>query len=217
MHPVVQAAFPQLLEAKVVLQDKYMKTASFTMFYAPSVDASPSTADVLAWANAYHVAVGGELDDIIDHETNIMFTHARWYKYPAIELEAFSDEASIAGSMGTVLDDGGDEIESLPPTDALIIRKVTGYTGRQNRGRLFIPFISEQVQHDGYVDALNQGGVKDFVATLFTPPNLATFQMVPMHWNRKEMSLVEITSMLGMKSLGTRRDRRRKELNIPIS
>jgi hypothetical protein len=182
---IPQSSPSHLISCKFVWQDKYIRTYTCEMFYQRPSLMSITFLQLQTWADAMHTAFN-------------------------VDITANSTNAGIPGVMGDIIEDAGQELESLPPYATLNVRKITGYAGRQNRGRLFIPCISEQVQHDGILDTLNIAGAQEAISNLVNPPMLEGEALKPIHWNREEGIAVEILSLQIVNVLGTRRDRRYK-------
>lgn len=211
VHPRVIPATPgHLITVTLPFTSKYLRTFTVQMYYKFESSHVPDYAELLSFANEYHIAFSGEIDDLMDHETFIVPPTVRYENLENIDITAISNENPTEGAKGGILVDANDEIESLPPQAALCIRKFTGLKGRANGGRLFIPFISEQVQHDGILDVINYVAAQEAVATMYNPPTLGGITLVPCHWNRKDSKLVAITQMGALKVLSQRYDRRLK-------
>jgi hypothetical protein len=207
---IPQSSPSHLISCKFVWQDKYIRTYTCEMFYQRPSLMSITFLQLQTWADAMHTAFGGEIDDIMDHEAMLARVEVRYVDINNVDITANSTNAGIPGVMGDIIEDAGQELESLPPYATLNVRKITGYAGRQNRGRLFIPCISEQVQHDGILDTLNIAGAQEAISNLVNPPMLEGEALKPIHWNREEGIAVEILSLQIVNVLGTRRDRRYK-------
>lgn len=211
MPRVIPPVPGHLLTADFYWRNAYYQVYRTTMHYNVSGSAVPTYPQLLAWANDQFGAVMGEVDDIQDHDVLGTQVRARYENNEGFDMSVFSDSDAIAGAMGTIVDDAGEEIESLPPQGALCLRKFTDKGGRQNRGHLFIPFISEQVQHDGILDTLNLPAVRQICTALMTPTMLAGAACTPALWNRKENKLVDIVRIGAVQFISHRDDRKFKE------
>lgn len=207
-----------LLAAKYYLRNVDNRVFGFDMYYVQQGAGTPTLENVTDWANTVFQDVGGQLRDLLDQETYVANVVATWYQVGGAHavLQGYSVDAALAGLRGTLVEDADLEEESLPPSASLVLRKITGYGGRQNQGRIFVPFISEAVQHDGKLDTNNISTARDVCAELMAPPTLAGQTLKPAHWNRKDNTMVEILQLRPMQFLGTRRDRRIKERNQPL-
>lgn len=186
------------------------------MYYKSDAGTVPTFLELQTWAEAMFTGFGGEIDDIMDHDCTFAATKARYENNEVADITAFSTGDAIDGALGTIADDPGDELESLPPESALLLRKFTDLKGRQNQGRMFIPFISEQAQHDGIVDLLQYTAVRQAINRLMSPEMLGAGNLAPCHWNKKENKLPVITRLGGGQFLSRRKDRRIKEERLYI-
>lgn len=203
--------------ATLYWSDRYYRISSCQHYYANNSGTIPEQADLDVAADTLFTTFGGEVDDIMDHEAKFAQVILRYLNLEGMDMTAYSVSPAIAGSMGTILvDDPSDEIDGMPPETALVIRKLTGKAGRKNRGRLFIPCISEQIVHEGIVDSLNYIGVRQAIAALFEPIAVGAATYAPSHWNRVDNILVPITLMGANQFVRTRKDRAWKQRPLMI-
>lgn len=197
------------LEVTMIWRARNGQTHTCKMFYSAPSAHTPTVASLQTSCDNWHAAFGGEVDDIMDHEDAYAVTKFKWREGGGglVEVEVHKAD-TISGDLGDIAEDATAELDALPPYAALQIVKNTGYKGRANRGRLFIPCISEMVQHDGLIDVLNVTACKQIADHLLTPVPIDEVAYDPAHWNRKTNESVMVVRMYPMNQLVTRRDRR---------
>ena len=114
-------------------------------------------------------------------------------------------------------DGAGSLSEDIMPDDTcLVIQKKTGLKGRANQGRLFIGGISETIQYAGEVSAAYATQAKTLAAKVNTDITVSgsgfTTVLHARHWNRKANQMKPITKVYVVKAIGSRMDRRPKQL-----
>lgn len=209
---------PEIAIVTMVFRNKFRRVATCEMIYTPPAPGPVvAFADIQTAINDFHDGFGGEVDDLMDVESELSQCRARYVTNEGAELICHSAGAAIAGAKGGTLEDPGNELEGLPPQTALCVHKVTGYGGRQNRGRLFLPFISEAVQNDGVIDTLNRIAVQQTMTRLKTGFSVLGTQWLPSLWNLKDNIVKEIIRFEAAEQLSTRVDRRYKGIGTVIS
>lgn len=125
----------------------------------------PSPADAIAMANAWQSAFNGNIATFMDNEVLIERPTVKLGQGTAVPFEATATGATVNGSIAG---------SYLPPNVALLCKKVTNLGGRQNRGRMYLPFslqptdVSENGTIDGTVLAARQAVVSNFLTALET-------------------------------------------------
>lgn len=208
-----------MTSVKFQFRHRYLGVASCEMLYECATSIEGENAQALSVQ--IHTQFGNVWKEIADHECALMGTivrHLAWEGEPDIQYMGYTFE-EITGDRGDVLEDGAAELDALPPYVALLIRKYTNRAGRQNQGRMFIPYLSEQIQHDGVLDSGNQADAKAVADFLHTPITLAGTAHVfnPRLWNLKDNLLVPITRMMACNRLVTRNDRAMKTYQQPLT
>lgn len=98
--------------------------------------------------------------------------------------------------------------DTLPPNTALVIQRRTGIAGRNNRGRVFIPFISEALQAKGYLeDGASRAQAAAFASYMAANHTTLTYTIAARHWDRKNDRLEVVTSCRYVDGFRTRTDR----------
>lgn len=220
-------AFPtnatSMISAKFKWQHRYLGEASCEMLYEPNV--LVTQIGLQAFTEFVHAGMGNAWKEIGDHETALIGTQTRylaWEGSPVVERVAFDFER-YAGDRGDIVEDAATELDALPPFVSLLIRKYTDHAGRANRGRLFLPFLSEQIQHDGLLDSLNEGDAKAVADFLHTVVDVTddlgdvVGTASPRLWNLKDNLFVPITRMMACVRLVTRMDRAMKVGQRPLT
>lgn len=110
-------------------------------------------------------------------------------------------------------------VDPMPDVTCLIIQKRTNTAGRQNRGRIFIPGISEDMHNDGIIseaDPLNETihALTHFLSISHTWNSVVHNNR---HLNKKENLLQPITQCRAMRRIGTRRDRAARTQQYPMA
>jgi hypothetical protein len=202
-----------IIMCKHIFQSKYERLYSFASYWTTTV--APDQTGLDDFNSGLHEAVGNAWDDIADHESNYLETQSDFRNVE--ELQIISSYISpIAGALGDVLEDADLEIESLPAYSALIIQKTTSKHGRSKRGRMFVPLISEQIQHDGFIDTLNRTACRELADIFQTDRPIGAGTASARHWDRKNNKLEVITRCYPLDVLGTRRDRKLSRPGIRI-
>lgn len=123
------------------------------------------------------------------------------------DLEATSAYESASGLNDPLVVGSGD---LFPEAVAVIIQRRTGLAGRQNRGRIFLPFIPE----DAFLDSAVTVNASIMYRRLafkmsqgFEVTGLAGV-LFPVHLNRKEGAVPVLTECRVVSETSTRRDRR---------
>lgn len=122
-------------------------------------------------------------EELADDDVDMLGCRAVYYPGDNLELIGYSDGVSNSGDQLLV--------DSMPDSVAMIVRKVTRKIGRQHRGRIFIPGISEACQDNGYIKATltNPTAITDAAAIADWVGTEKTFNAntaEPRHWNRKD-------------------------------
>lgn len=142
----------------------------------------------------------------------------RWYGTGTTTFEANSTVASAQGTFTAVQPNSGSDSttsnvsDTLPDEACLIIQKRTGTIGRAAMGRWFVPGLSEQMQNAGEVDIEFRTLAKTLADTCSSSVTVSTgFSTIlnPRHYNRKTNALMVITKCYALRTIGTRRDRRK--------
>lgn len=211
-----------MISAKFQFQHRYLGVASFEMLYEPNAAVTQ-----LGLQNIVDAVSGGFSNvwkEIADHETSMIGVTGRYLAWEGTPVERIAyDFTTVAGDRGDIVEDATSELDALPPYVALLVRKYTDKPGRPNRGRIFIPYLSEQIQHDGIIDEGNEADVKACADFLHTPLSFQNidggefFSANPRLWNLKDNLFVPITRMMATNRLVTRRDRALKTFSRPLT
>jgi len=228
----------RMLLLQGIWEDKYLNQASVQMIYEPASALDQTAVDTAATERGAMIADKWKV--VADVDVKLQATTARyldWTSSDVTELVSYSATAQ-AGTLGGLTDvsDPAGEIESLPPVMAFLVRKNTNKAGRPYRGRLFVPYISEEVVHDGIVDSGDEAAFRALAEEFGKSFNVnledETFVACnARHWARKEKDtstenpddfteinkLIVVTSTSGARNLVTRRDRRYKHRNLTIT
>lgn len=162
--------------------------------------------------------IGTNYITLLSAQCQIMRFEGRFYGAGSTEFEANSTSAPLDGARVAVIPNSGtDAIEStladtLPDEVCLIVQKRTGNIGRSKRGRWFFTGLSEQIQNAGEVDAAVRASVKVFADTLSNDITVSSgFSTVlhARHYDKLNHALLPITKCYAIRTMGTRRDRRR--------
>lgn len=122
------------------------------------------------------------------------------------QYDAYSTMGHGAGSNGDT---------SMGPSVAIIIRKVTGNSGRDMRGRYFIGPVSEAICDDGYVTP-GETSVKAMASFFGADKTWDAITFHARHWDRKTSTMVPISECIAMAKVSSRRDRRKRLAQIPV-
>ena len=112
---------------------------------------------VLGWATdstdpeSFAALLGGAFG------TNIMISLASNVSFIETAVHIGNDGPLLEGSSTTGAASGGDSGDAYGENTALLVVKRTGLAGRSNRGRTYVPGVSEGMLHDG---AHLQSGVR---------------------------------------------------------
>jgi len=138
--------------------------------------------------------------------TNCVFNglKARW-QIGANEYYVWSSDAPVAGTVSGT--------ENLPEHDAVILRKYTGQSDRENRGRLFLPMIPEAFQVQSRLTTGAATAYQALANVLKAPPEGTDIDgdgvvLEPRHANFKDNQLIPIINWALVLDVHTRRDRR---------
>lgn len=190
------------------------------LYWQPDVDLSGMGADmILNLANGFFDVAAPVFAELVDNYCSIEKCRAEWWgKAGDGYWDAFSTSAAIPGERGGVAD--GEDIvaevvNTLPDFNALVIQRRTGKQGRQNRGRVFMPCLSEYVQTNGQLDAGKFGVANDIASFISSDITVATFLFHARHFNRKEHKLEVITQARVLRTLSHRTDRAPRGLRLP--
>lgn len=212
--PFIPGGEASWLVTRHVFQSRYERLYSFSMDWRPS--AAPSQEELQSFVDTLHAELGNEVNDVMDHEDKFVQTTADFRNLENVQREAFRIE-DFPGTMGDVLEDGGEEIDAMPAYVAVCFQKRTDKPGRSKRGRFFLPCISEQVQHDGIVDILNRGALRQIADIFQTERPLGGGTCAPRLYDRKNNVGVPIAACYPMDVLVTRRDRKLGRPGIRIT
>lgn len=104
--------------------------------------------------------------------------------------------------------DGVGATEAVPPNTSLLIRKVTNFGGRRNRGRMYVPGLGDpQVGNRGELLGTGQADLQVIADQLLTDLDTAGYQMVIIHSNGSTPTLV--TGLVVQAQVATQRRRMR--------
>lgn len=229
----------RMISLKWIWEDKYLNQASVEMLYEPA--AALDQQGVQTACSVQGTAIGNRWREVADVDCKLSVCYGRYLDWTDManikELVAYS-AVDLAGTQGGLLDaaDPLAEIESLPPVMAFLVRKHTEKAGRPYRGRLFVPYISEECVHDGIVDEGDTANFKLLAAAFGTSfeTNNTAGGPITCHarlWAQgmKDTStedpgayitinkLEVITSTDGAAKLVTRRDRRYRHRNLTLN
>lgn len=128
-----------------------------------------------------------------------------------VDIEGAFTDAPSSGDI--------EDSETLPETDAVVMRRRTGKPGRNKRGRIFWPYIPESLQKDGQ---LTDDGVDIYKAIAYklkVPLVLATtgVTLTPVTPDFKTNALEIVTDTQVVGSIMSRRDRMQPKRPLVIS
>jgi len=135
---------------------------------------------------------GTELASIFDTECTMG---------PFDVLEPFGSGVLTALSSS---DDAGTSVwDSMPPNNALLVRKVSSTSGRRGRGRMFLPYSlpDAAVNQVGVIDGTSLGVRQSALNDWLTAMTTADYPLVILHNNASTPSTVtalQVDSMIGV-------------------
>lgn len=175
-------------------------------YWSPATAFTASTLQTAA--DDAFTMIGNALGGCIQTTNRVVLAYLE-YLNGSTSLTAGSTGAAIMGSIvGDVVSD----------QNAVVLRKITGVAGRQNRGRFFVSSLSSAVFDTGNPDELNPAHLSDFQAYAAIYGADQTFGGIvchSRHWDRKDGTLVPITGMRVSSRIASRDDRRRRAPNLP--
>lgn len=153
-------------------------------------------------------------------QCKILRFEGRWYGAGTTGWEGNSTVSAETGTNAAVTPGSTSEAEgeadiltdTLPDEVSVIIQKRTGNTGPSQMGRWFFTGFSEKLNNHGVIAVNWIAGLKaiaDLLSTDVTVTGAFSTVMHPRHYNQKANSLMPITKCYVLKTLGTRKDRRR--------
>jgi len=170
-------------------------------------------------ALAFHVAFHGLWEHVADGQ---QYQHSCKAVY--MKADQYADGIHVGTEMVGALDGAGAELEDAMGDEiCLIMQRRTGLRGRHARGRMFIPMLSELVNHKGFVSEEYQDACNDlaeFLGSDYTIPGGGPASATVWHARhyvrqRKdgEGEIVQAADMMPvvdvryLNRLGTRKDR----------
>lgn len=168
--------------------------------------------------NRLHVIISDEVIGFLTTQCYVERWEGRWYGSGGAQFEANSTTAAKQGLVtavtpGSVSDETLSAVaDTLPDEAALIVQKRTGQAGRTKRGRWFFSGLSEQCQNAGEIDIEWRQTFKDFANVLSNDVTVSTGFSTVMHarhLDNKNSVLEPITKCYAIRTLGTRKDRRK--------
>ena len=212
---------PPILTADLVILTKHQPLRS--RLYWASDTAPENETHLTVIADAIKTAFTNPLIALMPDTHFFQRVECRWYG--AGDSAFFANSTSVAAEgeidapdeNNAVADGAGSLSEDIMPDDTcLVIQKKTGLKGRANQGRLFIGGISETIQYAGEVSAAYATQAKTLAAKVNTDITVSgsgfTTVLHARHWNRKANQMKPITKVYVVKAIGSRMDRRPKQL-----
>jgi hypothetical protein len=133
------------------------------------------------------------------------------YKDGATEYVGSSTTAPVAGGLNNTA--VGDEV-------AAVIRKNTGLSGRDNRGRYFLSGLDSSVfstTNPNEIDSTTYLGLLQSLASYYgTDATIGAATFHARHWNRKTSTLVPISACSVASRLASARARRRHSFDLSL-
>lgn len=173
--------------------------ANSVFWYLKDTGPDATLSTVTTYANnfktAYETALSAWLPDACQVQA-ITFKQV----IAGTEVEGQNSNGVIGGSVTG--------FDILPEEDVLCIQRRTGLVGRNKRGRVFIPYVSEDFQEDG---ELNAGGLANalLIATMIKSDVTAgTAVFFPCTPDWKNSVLVPVVQAGIVRQVCSRRDRR---------
>lgn len=139
------------------------KVFSFSTRYALSGSPAPALSNINEIATQLATGFATEIAAVLPTDCSFGGTQVIYYG-GSTSFEGFSVGEPVPGS--------GENGESLPEEDCVVIRKRTGKPGRTHRGRMFIPLVPEEFQDES---RLNATGIIAYEALAHKFKNVWTF------------------------------------------
>lgn len=154
--PIISAGLA-LLEQPLLRSD--MSRAAMVTF-AINVTGTPSVALAQTTVNDFQTAFNTYLGPNFDSEVSLL--------QPTVRLGALSTVPFEAVATGAVVT-GGTSGNFVPPNVACLVKKTTGLGGRENRGRMYLPFFLPQgaVNENGTILSGSLASVQTAVHNFF--------------------------------------------------
>lgn len=181
--------------------------ATSRLYYLPQSAFSPTLANIATFANGFRTAfltavTGAHCPDVVMSSVAL-----RWVS-GGLEVEGENNNGVIVGTIP------GD---TLPEEDVLVIHRRTGMIGRQNRGRVFWPFVPKDFVGDG--GELSASGILAAVALAGmvksnVVSNGTTF--IPQTIDFKDAVARPVVQSGYLVATGSRRDRRFPKQTVAV-
>lgn len=128
----------------------------------------------------------------------------------AVDINAASTTPPVSNN------NAGDPVSDQ---NSVVLRKISGLPGRQNRGRYFVSSLSSSVFNPANPDEIATAQVANFqtlAAAYATDQTYGGIVCHARHWDRKDGVLVPIVGMRVSSRIASRDDRRRHAPNLPL-
>lgn len=179
--------------------DETKAKATCALWYSNgSGGTSPTLATVSAYANSFRTAYSSAIAGWLPDTCRMTRVTLKWVAAGA-EIEGDSTAGPVQGTIAG---------EVLPEEDVLCVQRRTGLQGRNKRGRVFFPFVSESFQADG---ELNNAGIAAATALANMVKSVVVHSggnWNPGTVNWKEGQLIGIVQSGFVRQTCSRRDRR---------
>lgn len=173
--------------------------AMCTLWYLKAgAGTDPTLATVASYANDFKTAYSAAISGWLPEDCEMYAVKLKWVS-GGNEVEGQNTNGAVGGASPG---------ECLPEEDAVVIQRRTGLQGRSKRGRIFLPYVSEDYQEDGELNAtgkLKAAGVATMVKGQVTAQ---TVVYDPYTLDRKNGVLVKVVQAGYQNGICSRRDRR---------
>jgi hypothetical protein len=132
-----------------------------------------ATAPTVSDMNDLMVEFNGNFNTVIGSSWGTLKVAARWQETPLLVVAVESTSAR---------NDYGGSANSAAPNVAVLVRKITGFAGRRNRGRFYVPGVEEDnIDGAGVLDTTSLGQWQSAATGWFNSMVTAGFDPVINH------------------------------------
>lgn len=193
---------------------------SMALYWQPNVPvAGMNGSTILNIANTAFNLAAPLFTELMDNACKLAKCRAEWWGMAGDGYwDAYSTEDAEDGKRGGVLDGEdivGDVVGSVPDYANLVIQKRTGKQGRQTRGRVFFPCISEFIQENGVLKEDHFAAANSVAAFMSSDQEFDGKTFHARHWNQEDHKLEVIVQARVIQILSSRADRKPRGLRLP--
>lgn len=183
------------------------QNSSFRLYYIKTAGTDPTQAQLNTFANTIFTTLAVSLLPVI--------AGAAQFRQVRMLIAGGSAEMEAYSNVGAA--DGSGSGDMMPEENAVVIQRRTGLPGRSKRGRVYIPYVSEEAAIDSTLDAPYITLYKSLATALKTPLVSGGITLSPRTPSFKDSTLYPVVETRVLSEICSRRQRRFPKRPLPLA